>query len=375
MTLTTAEAVLLRKALTPLCRKHGPKVTQVSKWSGISIATLYRIWEWNPEDGPWRDGTRADNAGLIQRRKIVVQLAKEVATTPTGKKFPIYPSAPAIKKKLATMGRGNVHRSTIHRDLQASGMKCVVRRYIPTRDLSKKRAFAAAMLKNPALCRRLIFSDEHTISVNDHSCRIQYVQEGVRPIGRERKRLHNVVNLSVWGAIGKDWRSPLSFLDKDPAPKRPRGRPRKVDVPEAERGAKKQHKVKPPPKRCDGEMYVRRCLTPTLCAQLKAGGRVLMQDGAKFHWSKHVQAYLAQHGVEVLQNGLWPAHSPDLNPIENLWALLNRKISDLHPTDLQDLKAKAAQAWGDIPVAVMNRYHASFGAKCKAVVDGSEVQV
>jgi len=281
MTLTTAEAVLLRKALTPLCRKHGPKVTQVSKWSGISIATLYRIWEWNPEDGPWRDGTRADNAGLIQRRKIVVQLAKEVATTPTGKKFPIYPSAPAIKKKLATMGRGNVQRSTIHRDLQASGMKCVVRRYIPTRDLSKKRAFAAAMLKNPALCRRLIFSDEHTISVNDHSCRIQYVQEGVRPIGRERKRLHNVVNLSVWGAIGKDWRSPLSFLDKDPAPKRPRGRPRKVDVPEAERGAKKQHKVKPP------NDVMERCMCegvshPHFVRSSRRGGGCLCRMGPNF---------------------------------------------------------------------------------------------
>ena len=39
----------------------------------------------------------------------------------------------------------------------------------------------------------------------------------------------------------------------------------------------------------------------------------------------------------------------------------------------RDQARKAVKKY--IPVAVMNRYHASFGAKCKAVVQGSEVQV
>jgi len=97
-----------------------------------------------------------------------------------------------------------------------------------------------------------------------------------------------------------------------------------------------------------------------------------MQDGAKFHWSKTVQAHLAQQRVEVLRNGTWPAHSPDLNPIENLWALLNRKLADLHPTTLDDLKAKTIQAWNSIPVMTMNKFHASFESKCKAVIANRE---
>jgi len=369
MTISEDEAALLRKALSPRNPNHKPRIAQVKAWSGVSEATLYRIWRWDPNHGPWRHHTRATPRSILQRRGAVKILAKTKKRTPLGKWFPAYPSAPAITKALHDAGKGEVHRSTIYRDLTKSGMKCVVRKYIPTADLSKKKSFARSCLTNPTLMRRLVFSDEHTVSVNDHSCRVQYVErEGGKPLGRERKRLHNVTNVQIWAAFGRNWRSPICFLDKDPVPKRPRGRPRK-DAAQVDRGATKQKKV---PKRCDGDLYIRRCLTTAVCDGIRGGGHVLMQDGAKFHWSKTVQAHLAQQRVEVLRNGTWPAHSPDLNPIENLWALLNRKLADLHPTTLDDLKAKTIQAWNSIPVMTMNKFHASFESKCKAVIANRE---
>ncbi len=35
----------------------------------------------------------------------------------------------------------------------------------------------------------------------------------------------------------------------------------------------------------------------------------------------------------------WPANSPDLNPIENLWGIVKRKMRDTRPNNADDLKA------------------------------------
>ena len=34
----------------------------------------------------------------------------------------------------------------------------------------------------------------------------------------------------------------------------------------------------------------------------------------------------------------WPGYSTDLNPIENLWAILKDKVADEHPTSAKDLE-------------------------------------
>lgn len=40
-----------------------------------------------------------------------------------------------------------------------------------------------------------------------------------------------------------------------------------------------------------------------------------------------------------------PGNSPDLNPIENCWAMVKKRVAELRPTSLTDLKAKVRQVW------------------------------
>ncbi len=50
---------------------------------------------------------------------------------------------------------------------------------------------------------------------------------------------------------------------------------------------------------------------------------IFQQDLAPAHTAKGTKSWFNDHGVTVLD---WPANPPDLNPIENLWGIVKRKM-------------------------------------------------
>ncbi|GAB0092183.1 hypothetical protein DMENIID0001_071700 [Sergentomyia squamirostris] len=69
---------------------------------------------------------------------------------------------------------------------------------------------------------------------------------------------------------------------------------------------------------------------------------ILQQDNAPIHKAKIITKYLAEAGVNVMT---WPPQSPDLSPIENLWAMLKIKIAEQKPNSLKDLRAIITETW------------------------------
>ena len=58
------------------------------------------------------------------------------------------------------------------------------------------------------------------------------------------------------------------------------------------------------------------------------------QDNAPCHKAKTLTAWFEENNIRVLQ---WPARSPDLNPIENLWSVLDRKLTKAPATSLESM--------------------------------------
>ncbi len=73
---------------------------------------------------------------------------------------------------------------------------------------------------------------------------------------------------------------------------------------------------------------------------------IFQQNLAPAHTAKGTKSWFNDHGVTVLD---WPANSPDLNPIENLWGIVKRKMRDTRPNNADELKATVKETWASIP--------------------------
>jgi len=70
----------------------------------------------------------------------------------------------------------------------------------------------------------------------------------------------------------------------------------------------------------------------TSVRKLKLGRKwVFQMDNDPKHTSKVVAKWLKDNKVKVLE---LPSQSPDLNPIENLWAELKKRVRTRRPTNL-----------------------------------------
>jgi len=66
----------------------------------------------------------------------------------------------------------------------------------------------------------------------------------------------------------------------------------------------------------------------------------------------------------------WPAQSPDLNPIENLWAIIKRNITTQPiAKSLQELEKQVLNEWWSIPQETINELIDSMPSRVQAVID------
>lgn len=94
---------------------------------------------------------------------------------------------------------------------------------------------------------------------------------------------------------------------------------------------------------------------------------LFMQDNARPHVARQVIDYLNAVAIPLME---WPAHSPDLNPIEHLWDALKKKIRCRTPPPVNhyQLVNAAIAEWENIPQDVIENLIASMPRRMNAVI-------
>lgn len=112
--------------------------------------------------------------------------------------------------------------------------------------------------------------------------------------------------------------------------------------------------------------YVDEVLRPHVVPFAGAVGAdfVFQQDNARPHTARYSQNFLEQEGVEVME---WPANSPDLNPIEQLWDQLAKAVAARVQLDstVNDLRRFLQEEWQRIPQIRIQRLVNSMRKRCQ----------
>lgn len=257
----------------------------------------------------------------IRRKKVQAIIAKK-----DSRGVPKYNSARKIRAQLIKQGIVASKR-TILDDLKASGCRYMSRPVAPALSTEQKE-------KRVQFCNRwkgknttrIVFSDEKIFDTNERDGKV-WVIAGETPVRRSKCRW--APSCHVWGAVGVGWRR----LEIFPS------------------GAK-----------ITAGTYIQ-----TLSRVRLPRGCIFQQDGARPHTARSTLAYLESRNIDLLRG--WPANSPDLSPIENVWSMVQSRVNDKIVSSRNALVKEVKKAWNAIPQAVIDRTVLSFGKRAQKCYD------
>lgn len=91
---------------------------------------------------------------------------------------------------------------------------------------------------------------------------------------------------------------------------------------------------------------------------------IFQQDNAPIHKSKKTKDFLQTVDWETLD---WPAYSPDINPIENLWAIIKKRLGSQTVT-WENLDQKVREIWDSIEPEIIQNLYDSMPNRIKKVI-------
>jgi len=86
---------------------------------------------------------------------------------------------------------------------------------------------------------------------------------------------------------------------------------------------------------------------------------IYQQDNAAIHISRSTREWMQQRNITTME---WPARSPDLNCIENVWGVLARKVyvNNRQFNSKEELEIAIVTAWDELPQDLFKNLYQSM---------------
>ncbi len=102
-------------------------------------------------------------------------------------------------------------------------------------------------------------------------------------------------------------------------------------------------------------------ILPSADQLFKDADFIFQRDLAPVHTAKSTKSWL-NYQLD------WPANSLDLNPIENIWGIIKRKMRNKRPKNTDELKDTVKETWASIPPQQCHKLITSIPSWIEAVI-------
>ena len=113
-------------------------------------------------------------------------------------------------------------------------------------------------------------------------------------------------------------------------------------------------------------------LIPSIHLLHPEGRYIFQQDNASPHTARITREWLQENNVEVLE---WPPYSPDLNPMENVWGYMKKKLYHDMPTTPQGAIECMRRMWLQLTPMYAQRLINSLQSRCRLVVRNKGLRI
>jgi transposase len=311
-----------------ICRKTGFDHHFVTRW----------IAKYN-DSGSVDDAERAGRP-----RKLSTHLERTVETKMRGKRRH---SCRGVARELKQQHIADVSRMTVHRTAHRRGLRALKQRKTSRLSETHKRGrleFAEAnSTKNWS---NVMFTDEHTFKRfkggNPQHDFVWAKTPSEVPV-KEVERWG--LTLDVWAGISLHGKTEVAFYQGSLNAQAYQGILENTLLPAAQ------------------QLF-----------EDEKGGWELQQDKATCHMAKSTKEWLEQHDVDVVEG--WPTKGDDINPIENLWAILDDRLASRKFTTKKGMEKAIREIWDGVDLSLLHNLIHSIPDRLRRIrkADGGSIK-